>query len=46
MTMISDNLVQIGIRINEYFSLKRKVKKEKVVSEVKLYRPKFTSHKY
>ena len=36
MTMISDDLVQIGIRINEYFALKRKVKK--VVSEVKPHR--------
>ncbi|CAB3987341.1 Hypothetical predicted protein [Paramuricea clavata] len=49
MTMISDDLIQICIRINEYFSLKKKVKTVRVknaVSEVKLYKQKFTSHKY
>ncbi|CAB3984759.1 phage antirepressor [Paramuricea clavata] len=49
MTMISDDLVQICIRINEYFSLKKKVKTVRVknaVSDVKLYKQKFTSHKY
>ncbi|CAB4031796.1 Hypothetical predicted protein [Paramuricea clavata] len=49
MTMISDDLIQICIRINEYFSLKKKVKTvrvKNVVSDVKLYKQKFTSHKY
>jgi prophage antirepressor-like protein len=36
MTMISDDLVQIGIRINEYFSTKKKVKK--VVVSQKIYK--------
>ena len=36
MTMISDDLVQIGIRINEYFSIKKKVKK--VVVSQKIYK--------
>ena len=36
MTMISDDLVQIGIRINEYFSIKRKVKK--IVASQKIYK--------
>jgi hypothetical protein len=34
--MISDDLVQIGIRINEYFSIKKKVKK--VVVSQKIYK--------
>ncbi|CAB3997200.1 BRO-C [Paramuricea clavata] len=49
MTMISDDLIQICIRINEYFSLKKKVKTlrvKNVVRDVKLYKQKFTSHKY
>ncbi|CAB4001031.1 transporter [Paramuricea clavata] len=49
MTMISNDLIQICIRINEYFSLKKKVKTvrvKNVVSDVKLYKQKFTSHKY
>jgi hypothetical protein len=36
MTLISDNLIKIGIRINEYFSIKKKVKK--VVVSQKIYK--------
>ncbi|CAB4010655.1 Uncharacterized phage-encoded [Paramuricea clavata] len=49
MTMISDNLVKTCIRINEYFSLKKTVRKVAVkitASGVKMYRPKFKSDKY
>ncbi|CAB3993831.1 DNA-binding [Paramuricea clavata] len=48
-TMISNDLVKTCIRINEYFSLKKKVKTaevKNVVSNVKLYKPKFKSHNY
>ncbi|CAB4029396.1 norphogenetic, partial [Paramuricea clavata] len=49
MTMISDDLVKTCIRINEYFSLKKPVRKvavKNIVSDVKTYRPRFKSHKY
>ncbi|CAB4002823.1 phage repressor [Paramuricea clavata] len=49
MTMISDNLVKTCIRINEYFSLKKTVRKAVVrttASCAKMYRPRFKSDKY
>ncbi|CAB4018908.1 Uncharacterized phage-encoded [Paramuricea clavata] len=49
MTVISDDLIQICIKINEYFSLRKKVKTvrvKNVVGDVKLYKPRFKSHKY
>ncbi|CAB4023170.1 norphogenetic [Paramuricea clavata] len=42
MTVISDDLIQICIKINEYFSLRKKVKTvrvKNVVGDVKLYKP-------
>ncbi|CAB3978362.1 phage repressor [Paramuricea clavata] len=49
MTMLSDDLVKTCIRINEYFSLKKTVRKvvvKNIVSDIKTYRPRFDSGKY
>ncbi|CAB4006263.1 BRO family, N-terminal domain [Paramuricea clavata] len=49
MVMISDDLIKTCIRINEYFSLKKTVRKvavKNIASGVKTYRPKFKSDKY
>ncbi|CAB3984677.1 toxin Bro [Paramuricea clavata] len=49
MVMISDDLIKTCIRINEYFSLKKTVRKvavKNITSDVKTYRPKFKSDKY
>ncbi|CAB3994703.1 toxin Bro [Paramuricea clavata] len=46
MVMVSDDLVKTCIRINEYFSLKKAVRKAAVkttASHVKTYRPRFNS---
>ncbi|CAB4024614.1 toxin Bro [Paramuricea clavata] len=48
-TMISDDLVKTCIRINEYFSLRKRVRKvaaKNTVCDVKLHKPRFKSHKY
>ncbi|CAB4014578.1 phage repressor antirepressor Ant [Paramuricea clavata] len=46
MTMVSDDLVKTCIRINEYFSLKKTVRKvvvKNIVSDINTYRPRFDS---
>ncbi|CAB3977053.1 phage repressor [Paramuricea clavata] len=49
MTMVSDDLVKTCIRINEYFSLKKTVRKtivKNAVCDVKTYRPRFNPGKF